>query len=179
MKPILIFLIFILLTSLVWADKKEIFYLEDGSNFYGQLLFGSDSLLYIWTGLSDFDETQLKHILALPYTEVNRIDLNRGVSWKAGIGKVLPLTLGTSATIVAINFREQDMLSVLTFMGLFNLMFSIPAGGIVSIASQCRSDIVTPSPENFDIQRGKYKKYLLLKRKDSHIIDMLIREVKP
>ena len=179
MKPILIFLIFILLTSLLMAGKREIIYLEDGSDFSGQLLFGTDSLLYIWTGLNDFDAAQLKHIVAVPYSQVNRIDLNRGVSWKNGIKKVLPLTLGAGATIVAINFREQDLLSIATFMGLFNLMFSIPAGGIVSIASQLQSDNVTPSPENFDIQGGKYKKYLLLKEKDSRIIDIIIREVKP
>ncbi len=179
MKPILILFIFILLVSLLWAGKREIIYLEDGSDFSGQLLFGTDSLLYIWTGVSDFDVSQLKHIVALPYSQVDRIDLNRGISWGAGIKKVIPLTLGTSAAIVAINFQEQDLLSIATFMGIFNIVFSIPAGGIVSIASQLQSDNVTPSPENFDIQRGKYKKYLLLKEKDSNVIYLIIREVKP
>jgi|GEM_PF-3539209 len=179
MKPILIVLIFILLVSLVWADKRQVIYLGDGSDFSGRLLFGTDSLLYVWTGLNDFDAAQLKHIIALPYSELNRIDLNRGVSWKTGIKKSLPLTLGASTAIVLINFKEQDLLSIATFMGLFNLMFSIPAGGIISLGSQLQSENVTPSPENFDVQKGKYKKYLLLHIKDSLIIDKLILEVKP
>ena len=34
-------------------------YTEDERSFLGQLLYGSDSLLYIWTGLNDFDQSKL------------------------------------------------------------------------------------------------------------------------
>lgn len=179
MKVIIIIICFILINGYLVADKNVTIFINNGGNFSGRLLYGSDSLLYIWTGLSDFDQSKLNLVRALSYSQIKKIDVQHSISWKTGIKKVLPFTLGAGAAITIANFRDQSFGDALAFMGIFNLIFSVPAGGIVSSVSNFPKSIDNPSSKDFDFDIGKYKKYLLLKQRNTEIINKLILEVKP
>lgn len=178
-KLIFVLLLFFFASCLI-ADNKVKFRTAQDIVFDGQILYTTDSLMYIWTGLNDFNQANLQYVIALPFSTIESIKLGKALSWGQGIKKLLPLTFGASTVIVISNFKNEPIGGILAFMSLFNLMFAVPGGALVSLGSHAFvNGVDCPSPQDFDYISGKYKKYVLLTSVDVEIIEKLITEVKP
>lgn len=179
-KKITLILALTLVTSYLVADKIATIQTDQDIVFEGQILFASDTLMYVWTGLQDFDQSNLQHVLVMPFSKIKRIKLGKALTWGQGIKKILPVTLVTSTVIVVSNFKNEPADGIFAFMSLFNLMFAIPGGAIVSLGSHASVDFIdNPSPQDFDCNTGKYRKFVILTSTDAEFIDRLILEVKP
>ena len=164
--------------SSLFAERKVKIYTEDERSFLGQLLYGSDSLLYIWTGLNDFDQSKLNLVKAIPYTQIKRIDLKTKKSWKEGIETTFPYSLVAGTGFSLLEFKEKPIEDKILSIGVSSIIFSIASGVVVSIISNFPKIINNPNSRDFDLENGKFRKYLILKKRNYEIINKLILEVK-
>ena len=178
MKRFLLLLCIIIITGTLFAEKKVKLYTEDERHFLGQLLYGSDSLLYVWTGLSDFDQSKLNLVKAIPYTQIKRIDLKTKKSWKEGIETTLHYSLVAGTGFSLLKFKEKPIEDKILSIGVSSIIFSIASGAVVSVISNFPKKINNPNSKDFNLENGKFRKYLILKKKNFEIINKLILEVK-
>jgi len=152
----------------------------DSGQFTAHMLCATDSLLYVWTGMNEFDESQLKYITALPYSKIKQINLSLSYSWGKGIAKIAPYALAGGAVVVSQSdlYEKPTVTQFSASSVLYGLVFAVPGGALLSLASNIPKRISQPSFEMFRVNTGKYRKYLVLDQKDSLIINKIISEVR-
>ena len=185
MKKWLLILILILGLFTVLSAKLIILEFNDGTSFKCEPLYCNDSLLYIWTGLDEFKINYLSknssnNIHAINISNLNKVMLRIPKSMDKSAKKAFTSTLLIGGAITLINFRDQDMISIITFNGLFNGLFG---SGLTLLL-----DIFTNIPKNLNMtSSNKYNKNLRIIRNyctlQSHpeisLINKMIREVQP
>jgi len=180
MKKYLFTLLFLSLLISLSAHKQVTIERTDGAKFQAQLLFSTDSILYVWVGLDDFDKTTLNRVSAIPHNHIKRIKLNNPVSWKQGMKKVLPYTfiMGILDTSVMLS-RDEPVIGQILFGGIMTTIFTVPLGGAISLFSHVNQYAVMPYEKNELYIQEKIKKKFLLSPLDNDIILKIISEVKP
>lgn len=180
MKHQAIFILYIILISVTLSAADSVLIYTNSGNFECELLCSSDSLLYVWTGLNEFDESKLKYVTALPYSDINLINLSLPYSWGKGITKIAPYALAGGVVVMSQSdlYEKPPVAQFSASSALFGLVFAVPGGALLSIASHLPKKVKNPTFEMFRLNSGIYRKYLILDHKDSRLINKIIKEVK-
>ena len=185
MKKWLLILILILGLFSTLSARLVNLGLNNGTSFKCEPLYCSDSLLYIWTGFDEFNINSLmddsyQNIHAIKISNLNKIMLRVPKGMDKSAKKAFTSTLLIGGAITLINFRNQDMISIITFNGLFNGLFG---SGLTLLL-----DIFTNIPKNLNMTKlHKYdrniriiKNYCLIQsHPEINLINKMIREVQP
>lgn len=160
-KLMMIMIIFFGLFSLLSA-KLIILEFKDGTSYRCEPLYCSDSLLHVWTGIDDFNKNYLldahnNNINAIQITDLKTIRLRIPKRMAQSAKTAFSSTLIIGGAITLINFRDQDITSILGFNGLFNIVL----GSAVTLVL----DIFSHIPKNLDMTNlKKYNRNLMILR---------------
>lgn len=185
MKKWLLILILILGLFTALSAKLIILEFNDETSFICEPLYCNDSLLYIWTGFDEFkinylSEDSSNNIHAIKISNLNKIMLRIPKSMDKSAKKAFTSTLLIGGVITLINFRDQDITSILGFNGIFNIVLG---SGLTLLL-----DIFTNIPKNLNMTNAnKYNKNLRIIRNycslqnhpETKLIKKLIQEIQP
>ncbi len=185
MKKWLLILILVLGLFTVLSAKLVILEFKDETSFKCEPLYCSDSLLYIWTGFDEFNINSLlndsyRNIYAIKISNLNKVMLRIPKSMDKSAKKAFTTTLLIGGAITLINFRDQDITSILGFNGIFNIILG---SGLTLLL-----DIFTNIPKNLNMARSNkhdrnlkiIRDYCLIQsHPEINLINKMIREVQP
>ena len=180
---ILIISLFCIFTSL--SAKQVIVQQQEGQAFKCELLYCSDSLLYVWTGLEKFNKEILKNdtiqnVHAFRISQLAKVMLKIPKDFGESAIPAFKTTLITGGIITLTNFRDEDFLSILGFNGFFNLIFGSGLTIILNLWSNIPNNIDFDQTKNLYQSKRKLKQKCLLKNHlDRQFIQKLIQEIKP
>ena len=179
MKIALIIMCLMTILNCIAEENGITIYDHDHFKLTGQLLFGTDSILYIWTGLSEFDQETLHYVKAIPFNQISKINLRNSYSWKEGMVNVLPSSVFTGLAVSAFAVGNDDYDKLLVFNAVYNFTYCLVIGGFASIFSHIPKNINEPSQKDFVYLQKKLRKHFLLTKKDQNLINRLLLEVTP
>lgn len=161
---------------MLFGDRIVISTYED-EKFEAELLFGTESALYIWTSYNEFDSLSFQFIEKIEFSDIKKLDLRSPISWHDGIKKVLPFTLvsGAALTLGIGDFSSPG--TVLLLNGLFNFVVSLPVGAVISLVSNTPNSIKNPSKKDFSYLHKRLHRHFLLNDSDMELISKIISEI--
>lgn len=177
---ILIFVIFTILPA-----KLVILEFNDGTSFRCEPLYCSDSLLYIWTGLDDFninyimDENNI-NLHAIRISTLTKINLRIPKSIGKSAKKAFTSTLLIGTAITVMNFRDQDIISIIGFNGIFNGIFGSILTLILDIGGKIPKNLDMTKQHRSDTNLKIIKNYCTLQNHTNYIlIEKMMQEIQP
>ena len=185
MKKLMTILIMILGTFSLLSAKLVILELNDGTSFRCEPLYCSDSLLYVWTGIDEFNINFLiddhnNNTYAIMISDLNTVRLRIPKRMAQSAKTAFTSTLLIGGAITLIGFRDQDIISILGFNGLFNIILG---SGITLLF-----DIFSNIPKNLNMTNlNKIDKNLIIlrnycalqKHPETKLIEQMILDIKP
>ena len=185
MKKWLLILILILGLFSILSAKLIILEFNDGTSFKCEPLYCSDSLLYIWTGFDEFNINYLSNnssnnIHAIKISNLNKIMLMIPKSMDKSAKKAFTSTLLIGGAITLINFRDQDMISIIAFNGLFNGLLGSGLTLLLNIFTNIPRNLNMTKLHKYDRNIRIIRNYCLIqKHQEINLINKMIREVQP
>ena len=169
----------------ILTAKLVILELKDNTSFKCEPLYCSDSLLYFWAGLDEFNETvfdkaKLQNIHAIYLTEIMKIRFALPKSIADCAKPAFCTTLLAGSIITVANFQEQAASDALIFNGIFNLVFGSGLTFIIHIISHIPKNLdLDNSIETSAVVRKINRKALLILNDNKEKINRLIMEITP
>jgi hypothetical protein len=148
-------------------------------------LYCSDSLLYFWAGLEEFNETvfdeaKLQNVHAIQLNEIMKIRFALPKSVVDCAKPAFCTTLVAGGIITAANFREQAASDALIFNGIFNLVFGSGLTFVIHLVSHIPKNIYLDSSIEFsEVIRKINRKSILNLSDNEEQINRLIKEIRP
>ena len=169
----------------ILTAKLVVLELKDNTSFNCEPLYCSDSLLYFWAGLDEFnetvfDKTKLHNIHAIHLTEIMKIRFALPKSIADCARPAFGTTLLIGSIITVANFQEQAASDALIFNGIFNLVFGSGLTIIIHLISHIPKNLYLDSSIEFsEVMRKINRKAILNMSDDKEHINRLIKEIRP
>ena len=177
--------IFLLCLISILTAKQVIIQKQDGETFKCELLYCSDSLLYVWTGFSEFktgmlENENMQNIHAIRLSQIAKVKLRIPKSFSECGKPAFISTLIAGGVITSLNFREQGFLDILVFNSIFNLIFGTALTSILTIESHIPNNVKLNHTTDLYKAKIKLKRKCLLKwNPETPLIQRLFKEIKP
>lgn len=180
MKKWLLILILILALFTVLSAKLVILEFNNGTSFRCEPLYCSDSLLYIWTGFDEFNINSLlddsyTNIHAIKISNLKKVMLRIPKSMDKSAKKAFTSTLLIGGAITLMNFRNQDITSIVVFNGIFNGLFGSGLTLLLDIFSNIPKNLNMTNHHKYNRNIKIIKSYCLIQ---SHPEIKLINKIK-
>ena len=175
--------LFCTFTSL--SARQVIVQLQDEQAFKCELLYCSDSLLYVWTGFEDFNKEILKNetirnVHAFRISQLAKVILKLPKNFGESAVPAFTSSLIAGSVITLLNFGDEDIYAILMFNGFFNLVFGSGLTIILNFWSNIPNNINYDQTKDLYQSKRKLKQKRLLKNHlDMQLIQKLIQEIKP
>ncbi|NQV19578.1 MAG: hypothetical protein HQ534_13690 [Armatimonadetes bacterium] len=186
MKKVRIILIISLFCTFTYLSAKQVIVqLQDEQAFKCELLYCSDSLLYVWTGFEDFNKEILKNdtirnVHSFRISQLAKVILKIPKNFGESAITAFTSSLIAGSLITLLNFGDEDIYAVLMFNGFFNLVFGSGLTIILNFWSNIPNNITFDQTKDLYQSKRKLKQKCLLKNHlDMQLIQKLIQEIKP
>ena len=159
--------------------------MQDEQAFKCELLYCSDSLLYVWTGFEKFNKEILKNdtirnVHAFRISQLTKVMLKIPKNFGESAIPAFTSSLIAGSVITLLNFRNEDIYAILGFNGFFNLIFGSGLTIILNLWSNIPNNIDFVKTMGLYQSKRKLKQKCLLKNHlDKQLILKLIQEIKP